>query len=195
MSEFVHESLAAFGAKLRLMTVDEYYRAAERGVFGPDEKLELLEGVVFELSPQKSPHASATFRVRQAVEEAIPEAVVRDHSPLSLDARNEPEPDVLVAAGPIDRYDRRHPGPADVLLVVEVCDTSLRTDRQIKAPLYAAFGIPEYWILDLNAKRLEVYREPSASGYSQVETLDPTASIAPLAGNGQTIAVRSLLPI
>ncbi|HWA82509.1 MAG TPA: Uma2 family endonuclease, partial [Fimbriimonadaceae bacterium] len=164
MSDVVRESVAAYGATLRRMTVREYYLAAESGVIDPDERLELLRGEVVETSPQKSLHAWATGNLAKVLQRTFPDASIRAQFPLRLDDTNEPEPDVLVALGPDSRYVGRHPGPADVLLVVEVSDTTLRKDRTLKGPLYAEFGIPEYWILDLNASRLEVYRDPGKDG-------------------------------
>jgi Uma2 family endonuclease len=181
------------------MTVDEYYLAAETGIFRSDEKLELIWGDVIELSRQLSRHASGTLLVAQALGNAFPDAVIRQHSPLRLDEFNEPEPDMLVARGPDAAYDRRHPTAADTLLVLEVADSSLRKDRTLKAALYASFGIAEYWILDLNANRLEVYRDPVAGeegkgSYSTVRTLGVEDSIAPLQANGHKVAFRSMLP-
>jgi Uma2 family endonuclease len=198
MSDVVRESVAAYGASPRRMTVREYYRAADKGVFDSDEKLELIRGEVVELSPQKSAHAVATALTREALALQFPGAAIREHSPLHLDDFNEPEPDVLVAIGPLRRYNGRHPTADDVLLVVEVADSSLRKDRTLKAPLYAEFGIPEYWIVDLNANRLEVYREPvrdsgGKASYSSVQIVDLEESVSPQHG-GAAVSVRAILP-
>lgn len=178
------------------MTVREYYLAAENGVIDADEKLELLRGEVVEMSPQKSAHAAATTNVRVALQEVLSNRCIREHSPLTLDDHNEPEPDIVVANGPLSTYFERHPGPSDVVLVVEVSDTSLRKDRTLKGPLYAEFGIPEYWILDLNSSRLEVYREPAkdAAGkgsYTFATVVERGGSVAI---GGGTVTVASLLP-
>src|SRR5579862_6042874 len=199
MSDEVRESVAAYGAPLRRWTVRDYYRAASRGVFGDDEKLELLRGEVVRLSPQKSPHAAATSRLRLSLETVFPGAVIREHSPMYLDDHNEPEPDVLVARGPIDQYDARHPNASDALLVVEVADSSIRKDRKLKGPLYAEFGIREYWILDLKANRLEIYRDPAQEinakwGYSSTQLLETDATVAPIHGNGQSVTIASIIP-
>ncbi|MFI5386931.1 MAG: Uma2 family endonuclease [Fimbriimonadales bacterium] len=237
MSDVVRESVADYGAKPRLMTVDDYYRAADAGIFDSDERIELLRGIVVEksgeglramtvqeyyraadegifdsdekleliwgqvvkLSPQKSPHAWAAGNMAEVLGGVFPDCVIRQHSPMRLDKTNEPEPDVLVARGPRSKYVKRHPGPPDTLLLVEVADTSLRKDRTLKTLLYAAFGISEYWILDLKSNRLEVYREPAkdASGkaaYTVVQTLDAQGSVIPLKAATE-ISVRSLLPL
>jgi len=199
VSDVVRESVAAYGASPRLMTVRDYYRAAEKGVFDSDEKLELIRGEVVELSPQKSAHAWATGNLAKALQAVFPDACIRSQFPLHLDDFNEPEPDVLVAEGPDKRYVKSHPSARDVILLVEVADSSLRKDRMLKGPLYAEFGIQEYWILDLVSSRLEVYREPvrDANGkwnYSLVQTLDPQSSIAPLRATAGSIDVVRLLP-
>ncbi len=199
MSDVVRESVAAYGAPLRKMTVREYHRATEKGVFDWQEKLELIRGEVVVLSPQMNRHSSATYRLVKALELVFRDAVVRCQLPLHLDDMSEPEPDVLVAVGPAIRYDSRHPDASDTLLVCEVADSSLSKDRKLKAPLYAEFGIAEYWILDLTSNRLEVYRDPvqladSRWDYSSVETLAAQGQIAPLRGNGSAMPVSSVIP-
>jgi len=199
MRDVIRESAAAYGASPRKMTVDEYYRAAEKGVFDWDEKLELIRGDVVVLSPQRNRHSSATYRIQEALRAVFPQGVLRCQMPLRLDEHNEPEPDVLVAVGPMERYDSRHPGVADTLLVVEVADTSLLKDRKLKGPLYAEFGIGEYWILDLKSNRLEVYRDPVQDkngkwGYASTQLLKGDAAVAPLNGNGASVSVASFVP-
>ena len=199
MSDEVHESVAAYGAPPRRWTVRDYYRAAAKGVFGDDEKLELIRGEVVELSPQKNRHAHATYLLRRALESAFPGSIVREHSPIRLDEVNEPEPDVAVSRGPAATYSKRHPNANDLLLVAEVADSSLLKDRKLKGPLYAEFGIPEYWILDLQSNRLEVYRDPgmdsSGNGsYAVVEVLDVHATVTPLNSNGSEISIRDVVP-
>lgn len=199
MSDVVRESAVVFGANVRKMTVDEYYLAADTGVFDPSEKLELLRGEVVTRVTQNSPHAWATARLVDLLREISPQGVLRCQAPLRLDEFNEPEPDVVLAIGPHENYMHRHPAPANTLLVVEVADTSLRTDRNLKGPLYAEFGIPEYWILDLKGRRLEVYREPmrDAEGkgaYAVSEIFGNEGMVVPLNGDGGEIAVSDLLP-
>jgi len=198
MSKGVRESVAAYGATLRPMSVREYYLGAENGVFDPDEKLELIWGEVIKLSPQKSLHAWAIDNVADYLAEAFPSARLRKQMPLRLDNFNEPEPDLLVATGPLSRYAKRHPGAEDALLVVEISEASLRKDRKLKATLYATFGIAEYWIVDLKGERIEVYRQPEKSGdrghYKSIEIFLPGQSITPLNAQGQSIPVSNLLP-
>jgi Uma2 family endonuclease len=193
----VREAAAAYGFNLRKWTVKEYYRAAETGVFKPEERLELIRGDVIQMSPQRGPHASAIDLVTEATRSCFPGARIRPQLPLSLDQFNEPEPDIVVARGPASRYFKRHPRSEDVLLVIEVSDSSIKVDRTVKAALYAEFGIPEYWILDLNRGRLEVHREPSQSPegarYILAEVLDKGASVTALFGQS-SLEVGKLLP-
>jgi Uma2 family endonuclease len=178
--------------------VEEFYLASEKGIFDPDEKLELIWGEVIELSAQLSRHAAATYFVAEAFRSAFNDAVIRQHSPLSLDDMNEPEPDVVVARGPASAYGARHPSASDTLLVVEVADSSLRKDRTLKSTLYASFGIAEYWIFDLNLNRLEIYRDPKSDGegasYTSLQTFGRDETVSPILGNGAALKVSSLLP-
>ncbi len=193
----VHESAAAYGVSRRKWTVSEYHRAVETGVFQPDEKLELIQGDVIEVSPQRGPHACAVDNLAEILRGCFPGSRIRPQLPLQLDSFNEPEPDIAVVRGPLSRYFTNHPGPEDVLLVIEVADTSIRIDRGPKAALYAQFGLPEYWILDLGQGRLEVYREPSSESdgprYKRIEVLTPEQSVQSLHGSCE-ISVRQLLP-
>ncbi len=195
----MHESVAAYGAVPRRMTVREYYLAADKGVFRDDERLELLRGEVVRLSPQKVPHAWSSWSLLEALRTVFPRHLVRGHSPFRLDEFNELEPDILVARGPANQYRDRHPGPDDALLVCEIADTSLKKDVGLKAGLYAEFGIPEYWVLDLKGRRLLVFRDPQTgksgkAAYGVSEVRSPEENAVPTLGNGKGVKVADLLP-
>ena len=199
MDDVVRESVAAYGAPIRRMTVREFHRAGTKRVFGHDERLELLRGEVVRMSPQNSLHAWVTSVLRERLPELFPGAYLREHSPLSLDDRSETEPDLLVAVGPTTKYIDRHPGPADTLLVIEVSDSSQRVDRRLKASLYAEFSIPEYWVVDLKGSRVEVHRQPREDAigkhaYASVEIVGVDGNVQPIKSNGRSIAVRDFLP-
>jgi Uma2 family endonuclease len=199
MSDVLRESVAAYGAALRPMTVTEYYHAAETGVFDWNEKLELIWGEVVLLSPQGGAHAGASANLRDLLADVFPGAGVRTHSPLTLDELNEPEPDVFVAAGPASRYLTRHPRASEILLVVEVADSTLAKDRNLKSTLYAQFGIPEYWILDLRSRHFEVFREPvtepeGKSFYGYQKVISTSDTVSPLMAAGATIRVDKIIP-
>jgi len=185
----------------RLLTIEEFDRAWRAGVYGPDEKLELIEGEVFhKMSPQESEHCTAV----RAVEEELRSVFGANHDvrvqmPLEFAPRSKPEPDVAVVVGNFRDYKKKQPTTS--VLVVEVADTTLRRDRNIKASLYAKAAIKEYWIVVLRDRVLEVYREPapmresrSGHGYLNVKRYEATDVISPLATPNSSINIADLLP-
>ena len=173
-------------------TRQEYERLAETGFFPPDAKVELLEGIVYDMTPQSGGHATCTHLAAEALRLAFPESYLRIQSPLALGERSEPEPDIAIVAGSPRDYSSFHPTTA--LLVVEVADHSLLHDRQRKLPLYAEAGIPEAWILNLKQKTLEIYRDPGERGYGSRTVLRTGDFVSPLARPDVSIAVADLLP-
>jgi Uma2 family endonuclease len=163
------------------LTVDEYARMAEVGVLAPDARTELIEGEVIDMAPQKSRHAYVVGELTtRLIEAAVRQARVTCQLPLRLSDCNEPEPDVMLLRPRDDGYARAHPGPADVLLLIEVADTSARYDREIKLPLYARHGVAEVWIIDLEAGLLRQYRQPADDSYASVEsTASPATQSLP----------------
>jgi len=170
----------------------QYERMTEAGVFGPEDRLELLDGDIIDRAPQKSRHATAVTLVAEALRTLFgPGATVREQLPFSLDDSSEPEPDVAVVPGNPRDYRNAHPSRA--LLVCEVSDTTRAYDRGQKLAAYARAGIPEYWILDLAAETLEVCRNPEHSGYAQRWSVAANGLIS-AEGSAQTILVTDLLP-
>jgi Uma2 family endonuclease len=183
------------GAHPRRWTREEYHRAADLGLFGPDERLELLDGEIIEKVTQRPLHAAWVERTRRVLAQAFGSGhYVRSQAPLVLSRQSEPEPDVVVIPGSEEDYLREHPSATDVLLLVEVSDTTLRLDRQRKRPAYARAGITEYWILNLRDCQLEVYREPSRSRYRGLTIHREGEQVSPLAAPTATIHVADLLP-
>jgi Uma2 family endonuclease len=180
----------------RRWTREEYYRAAELGLFRPEERLELLDGEILEKrSPHKELHAFGVTQAGRTVDDAFgPAHHVRHQLPIILNDASEPEPDVVVVPGVPADYLRSHPRAADVRLLIEVSDTTLHLDRERKQKAYARAGIAEYWILNLPQRQLEVYRDPSGSSYRSVTVLRETESVTPLAAPGAVIGVAVLLP-
>lgn len=159
-------ALAAFAAQRHRLTVEEYYRMAEAGIFSEDDRVELIEGEIIDMAPIGTAHASMVKRLNSIFTlGAGTRAVVSVQDPIRLNPRNEPQPDLALLRHRADYYRDAHPGPADVLLVVEVADSSLRYDVDVKLPLYARHGIPEVWIVDLEHRRLEIYRRPDGDTY------------------------------
>ncbi len=156
-------------------------------------RYELLNGVLVEKMPQNKPHVSSCRRTTHALEDRFGRDRVGAQAPIVLDDLNEPEPDVFVTRLPLEDYPDNPPA-SEVLLVVEVADAALRTDRTDKAESYARSGIPEYWVVDVNGRRVIVHREPASDGYCFVNTLNETDSISPLHAEAQVLDVRDLLP-
>jgi Uma2 family endonuclease len=186
--------------KTRRWTRVEYERLVEEGVFGPDEHLELLDGVLVVREPQGSCHGAAVTAVERVLARAFgPEYVVRPQLPIALDDDSEPEPDLAVVPG--GPWDYRHAYPTTPVLVVEIAQTSLALDRRHKAALYARAGVADYWIVNLVDARLEVHREPTEAPtveggweYRTIQLLPRGAFVAPLAAPGARIPVADVLP-
>lgn len=174
-------------------TREEYHQLADKGFFPPGKRVELIDGVIYEMSPQKSPHATGITLVLDALRAAFPQGHhVRVQLPLILGDESEPEPDLAVVPGPPRDYAEDHPKTA--VLIVEVSDSSSFHDRERKRSRYARSAIPEYWILDVVGKQLEVYRNPGEGGYQTRLVLKTADTITPLASPGASIAVTDLLP-
>jgi Uma2 family endonuclease len=182
---------------VRRFTVDQYHRMIETGILTENDHVELLDGWILEMSPIGPPHATCVSLILDALQQKLPSGwLIRAQSPITL-AAGEPEPDVTVVRGSIRDYRDRHPGGPDIGLVIEVADSSLQFDRLQKRPQYAAAAIPEYWIVNLIDRCLEVYADPVTDGdYQRRHVVDASGSVeVQLAGRsvGQ-IAVVDLLP-
>ncbi|MCB0571194.1 MAG: Uma2 family endonuclease [Phaeodactylibacter sp.] len=150
-------------------TVDTYHRMADAGLFPPETRVELIDGEIIEMSPIKSSHADCVDKLSEwLIIQLHQHAVVRVQNPITLDVLSEPEPDLAVVIRKPGGYKDAHPAPKEVLLLIEVADTSLEKGRNIKLPLYAAAGIPEAWLVNLPEQTIEVHTEPSAEGYSSI---------------------------
>lgn len=175
-------------------TRDEYYRMAEVGFF-QDERVELLDGEIIAMSPQLSPHAfSVTQLIYLLITTFGSTAVVRGQLPIVLNNWSEPEPDIAICQPDPHKYKHAHPRADQVFLVIEVAESSLRYDRTRKARAYAASGIPEYWIVNLVDRRVEVFTDPdpAARVYRQQRQVSAGDTL-PLPG-GYTLAVDDILP-
>ncbi len=163
-------------------SVEDYHRMAQAGILTEDDRVELIEGEVVQMAPMGSRHAAQIRRLQRLLERAGGGRVtVSVQCPVRLGEYSEPEPDLALLRPRADDYAAAHPTAADVLLVVEVAETSADYDRQLKLPLYARHGIPEAWLVDLERGRVEVYRRPTAEGYGEVMALGPGDALSPLA--------------
>jgi Uma2 family endonuclease len=174
-------------------TVDDYHRLAEVGILGEDDRVELLDGQVVEMTPIGPEHAGCVDGLVRLLSRLVGEsAIVRVQSPVILGPHWEPQPDVALLRPRADGYRRAHPGPGDILLLIEVADASLGTDRELKLPRYAAAGIPEAWLVALERDVVEVHREPGPAGYREVQTLRRGDVLAVPVG-GTSFAVDDVL--
>lgn len=149
-------------------TVDEYHCMGEAGVFHEDDRVELINGQVVEMTPIGPRHARCVDDLNRLFTRLAGDtAIVRVQNPVVLGKHHEPQPDLALLRRRPDRYGQAHPRPADVLVVVEVAETSLAYDRDIKIPLYARAGIPEVWLVDLQSDTIHVYRAPRRDGYAE----------------------------
>ncbi|WP_373528090.1 Uma2 family endonuclease [Nostoc sp.] len=181
--------------KLRLWTVEEYHRMAEAGIFGADERVELLEGKIIWMIAKGTAHRSAVGRTDYLLKNRLGNrAWVSVQDPIKLNARSEPEPDIaVVKVDPLD-YADHHPTPAEVYLIIEVAESSLKLDCRIKALAYSQAGITDYWVLDVVGRQLHVFREPTQDGYQNKAILAEDATISPLDFPDLSIAVLEMLP-
>ena len=185
---------------LHRWTRREYARLINHGFLDEDDPIELLDGLLLVKEPQSSSHRTAVLLVARALERAFGEGwFVQIQSPIGLDTRSEPEPDVCVVRGSPRDYVAAH--PAHPALIVEVALSGLRTARGRKAAAYARGRIADYWIVNLVDRALEVHREPARPGparrrwgYAAVETLDAAAVVSPLAAPSARVRVADLLP-
>ena len=149
------------------LSVADYYRMGEAGVFAPDARVELIEGEVIDMAPIGSRHGSAVKRLVSLLTSTLGSRVILAvQDPLRLSDLSEPEPDLMLLKPRDDFYADAHPSAADVLLLIEVADTSARYDREIKLPLYARHGVPEVWIVDLEARLLRFYSLPAGAFFT-----------------------------
>ena len=176
-------------------TVAEYHRMGEVGLFFTGPRVELLGGEVVEMSPIGSRHAACVDKLAKVLGAVCGDvATVRSQNPVVLDDESELEPDVALLHPRDDFYASGHPEPEDIYLAIEVADSSLHFDRDAKAPLYAASGVPQLWIVDLKAGAIDVYDQPSAGAYQRVRRLLPGERLVLPLQEGRSLDVADVLP-
>ncbi len=183
----------------RRFTVNEYYLMAQAGILTEDDRVELIEGEIVEMAPIGSRHAAGVDLANRLLGRLFGDlAIVRVQSPVRLNDRSEPQPDLTLLRPRPDFYASGHPGPEDVLLLVEVMESSADYDRRVKLPLYARYGIPEVWLEDLESRSIEACWQPSPEGYRAVRRFSSGDSLSPQAllklGVILPLAVADLLP-
>ena len=175
-------------------TVDEYHRMGEAGVFHEDDRVELIDGQIVHMTPIGTHHAAC---VKRLLERLAPlaghQATLGIQDPVVLDEHAEPQPDVAVLRYRADGYQHAHPRPADVLLLIEVADSSLDYDRGTKVPQYAQAGIPEVWLVNLPGDAVEIFRQPRAGRYTEVRTARRGDTVTPLQLSQPALRVDDIL--
>ncbi|MFO7285988.1 MAG: Uma2 family endonuclease [Gammaproteobacteria bacterium] len=154
------------------ITVDDYHRMAEVGLLAPDARVELIDGEIFEMAPIGKEHNSVVDQLTRLFVRAVGDAIVRVQGSIRLGTTSEPQPDLVLLRPSADFYRSRFATAADALLVVEVSDTTLRYDRDVKVPLYARHGVLEVWIVDLSNERLLVFEEPEGGDYRRRDVVE-----------------------
>lgn len=177
----------------RPITVAEYHRMGEVGILGERDHIELIEGELVAMSPIGSYHHGTVNKLNHSLVQAVgARAVVSVQGPVRLDRFNEPEPDFALLKPRADFYQDSPVEPADVLLLIEVADSSLNYDRSVKRVLYARHAIPELWIVDLVAGEVEICRDPGADGYTTVQLISRDGAIEPALLPGVRIELSTL---
>ncbi len=189
------EDTMAVALRRRRFTLDEYHRMGETGILGPDDRVELIEGEIIEMTPIGSRHAATVARIHHLFSTRLGDrAVVWVQNPLLLARhQSEPEPDVMLLAPRTDFYAAGLPEPAAVRLLVEVADSSLPYDRRTKFPLYARSGVDEAWLVDLEVGRLEIHHGPGGGTYHDVRVPRADETFAPAAFPDLGLRLRDLL--
>lgn len=183
------------GVGQRMISAEEYQRMIEAGIFHEDERIELIEGRIVQMSPKNLKHALATTRSNRCFQRLSGDrAFVRVQDPILLNDFSEPEPDIVLVAPPDERYLENHPKPEDIFLVLEIADSSLVYDRDEKGPLFAQNGVVQYCLLNLQSRELEDYRDPSSNGYRSKQTYTEDQSFTLVAFPKISIKVKDLLP-
>jgi Uma2 family endonuclease len=176
------------------LTVEIYTQMVEAGILGEDARVELLNGELFDMSPTGSRHAAVVDRLNFLLGRLVrPNAIVRVQSPIQLTTISLPEPDIALLRARDDFYADAHPGPADVLLLVEVSDSSLAYDTERKLPAYAAEGVPEVWIVNLNDDCIDRHLTPTPAGYRLRERFLPDDALTSSALADHSLQVRDIL--
>ena len=175
----------------RLLSVTDYYTMAQSGIFKDDERVELIDGEIFDMAPIGSLHADYVDRLTRLFFKKVDDDVrIRVQNPIFLDDFTEPEPDIVLAKDA--DFSQKHPTVDDILLVIEIADSSLYYDYNKKLPLYATHEIPEVWLIDVNKKELNIYQKPSENGYRSHYRPKSGEIIRPLLLNSVSINWKAL---
>lgn len=183
-----------FDLPRRKFTAEEYLRMAEAGILGRREPVELIDGEIVLMCPIGFRHSGTVLILTNALVLALAgRALVSAQNPLRISEKTEPQPDLAVLRPRFDSYTKSHPGPADVLLVIEVMESSARYDRDVKRLVYAKAGVPEVWLVDVSQQQVEIYRSPAAADYGEIRILGLGDSFSPEAFPDVILRVDTVL--
>lgn len=181
--------------KVRQWTVNDYHRMLDAGILAESDRVELLNGEITEMSPQRPPHTTATKRAYDYLKPLLSgKADVRSQSPIILSLLSEPEPDIAVVVIDEFEYSLSHPRPNDIFLLIEVADSTLARDLSEKAKAYSEANIQEYWVVDVRERQVHIFRHPLGSAYQQKRLFGESSSCSLLAFPDIEIAISQLLP-
>jgi Uma2 family endonuclease len=186
--------LEEFAGLKHRISANAYHRMGDAGVIPPGSRVELIEGEIIDMAPIGSRHASVVNRLNMIIVAAVGQrAIVQVQGPVRLDEFSEPEPDIALLKPRADYYRDALPGAADVLLVIEVADSTQRYDRRVKVPLYARHAVPEVWVIDLENSLAHFHRRPGAGAYADVSATEGPAATPIAALPGVAIDLSGIL--
>ena len=177
-------------------TVQEYHRMSDLGILDPSQRTELIAGQIILMTAKGTPHVLTLRLLATALENALvdPAVFVSTQDPIRLDNFSEPEPDIALIKGTIIDYAQAHPGAEHIYLVIEVADSTLKQDCEVKDKLYARSNIAEYWVIDIKNRQVHIFRDPTPTGYGIQLILTETHSVSPLAFPKIILSIASILP-
>ena len=183
-------------AAFKYWTVKEYRQMSELGILDTDDRTELIEGQILVMAAKGTPHVLGLRLLAVVFDTLLANQLffVSTQDPIQLNDFSEPEPDLAIVRGTALDYADRHPDPDDLALVVEVADSTLKYDCEVKDKLYAQSGIEDYWVLDVKNRKLHIFRNPTATGYTSHLILTPPNSIAPLKFPDRSVSLLDILP-
>ncbi len=180
---------------LKYWTVQDYHRMSDLGILDPNERTELIAGQIILKTAKGTAHVITLKLLANHIQAQLGTTdLIRTQDPIRLDNFSEPEPDLAIVKGTMFDYAEQHPVPEDIYLVIEVADSTLKQDCQVKDKLYARSSIAEYWVVDINNRQVHIFRDPTATGYTSQLILAETHSISPLAFPDLVLSIASILP-
>ncbi len=177
-------------------TVEDYHRMSEIGILDPNERTELIAGQIILMVAKGNPHILAVRLLTRTMEASLSDqpVLVSIQEPVQLNNSSEPEPDLAIVQGNMFDYADHHPQPAEIYLIIEVADSTLKYDCQVKDKYYAKANIPDYWVVDLRNRQVHIFRNPTPTGYASQLILAESQTVSPLAFPDVVISIGSILP-